>query len=232
MKISVAFVFSPKWSQSARARTSLAIVAGGFLLLDVTLGALPAVAQPAPPPAQQTPKPVQRPPTTPQLLAFDRFMTQNGPVCQHQSSRRCVDNAWAFADRDRNSHLTLPELQTVRTELGDWLAWKDGITPRDKANVAMGLWVVDSAGLPNLFASYDANGDGRLTKAELLADITLDDRPIGQVLTDERAVNRQRFSQRLGPLSKLAEALMQPRPSPGARPAPRAPVQSEPLPPR
>jgi hypothetical protein len=181
--------------------------------------------------AQSQPAPV-KPAPTPQVLAFDKFMKQSSPICQKQASHRCVDAGWRYADRNGDKTLDLAELQTVRAEMGDWLAWKEGITQREKANVAMGLWVVDSAGLPNLFASYDANGDGKLTQAELLADVKLDQRPLGQVLTDEKAVNRQRFSQRLGPLSKLAEALMQPRPAPGNTPAPRAPVQSQPVPPR
>jgi hypothetical protein len=189
--------------------------------------AAPAAAQTAPPPAQAAPRPAP----SPQVLAFDRFMTQSSPACQTQSSKRCVEAGWKLADRDGDGTLTLPETQALRAQVGDWLAWKDGIPPREKANVAMGLWVVDSAGLPNLFASYDANGDSRLTQAELTADIRLDERPLGKVLTDEKSVDRQRFSQRLGPLSKLAESLMQPRPAPGATPAPRAPVQSQPLPP-
>lgn len=156
-------------------------------------------------------------------------MSQSSPICQNQPSKRCVDAGWKFADRDGDGKLTLQEVQAVRAQMGDWLAWKEGIQPREKANVAMGLWVVDSAGLPNLFASYDANGDGRLTQSELLADIKLDERPLGKVLTDDKSVDRQRFSQRLGPLSKLAESLMQPRPAPGTTPAPRAPVQSQPL---
>ncbi len=185
----------------------------------------PAAAQSAPPLAQPAPKPAP----SPQVVAFDRFMAQSSPVCQTQSSKRCVDAGWRLADRDGDGALTLQEAQAVRAQVGDWLAWKEGITPRDKANLAMGLWVVDSAGLPNLFASYDANGDGRLTRAELLADVRLDERPLGKVLTDEKSVDRQRFSQRLGPLSKLAESLMQPRPAPGITPAPRAPVQSQPI---
>lgn len=152
-------------------------------------------------------------------------------MCQTQSSKRCVDAGWKFADRDGDGTLTLQEVQAVRSQMGDWLAWKEGLPPREKANVAMGLWVVDSAGLPNLFAGYDTNGDGRLTQAELLADVKLDERPLGKVLTDEKSVDRQRFSQRLGPLSKLAESLMQPRPAAGTTPAPRAPVQSQPIPP-
>jgi hypothetical protein len=191
-------------------------------LLSLPIAAAWAQSQPAP----------AKPAPTPQVLAFDTFMKQSSPICQKQASQRCVDAGWRYADRNGDKTLDLAELQTVRAEMGDWLAWKEGITPREKANVAMGLWVVDSAGLPNLLASYDANGDGKLTQAELLADVKLDQRPLGQVLTDEKSVNRQRFSQRLGPLSKLAEALMQPRPAPGNTPAPRAPVQSQPVPPR
>lgn len=187
-----------------------------------------AVAQTMPPQAQPAPT---RPAATPQVLAFDKFMTQSSPICQKQASQRCVNAGWHYADSNGDKTLSLAEVQAVRAVMNDWLVWKNGITPREKANLAMGLWVVDSAGLPALFAGYDANGDGRLTQAELLADVRLDQRPLAEVLTDDRAVNRQRFSQRLGPLSKLAEAMMQPRPAPGNTPAPRAPVQSQPVPP-
>lgn len=199
-------------------------------LLVTALLSLPIAAAEAQtaPPAQPAPA---RPAATPQILAFDKFMSQSSPICQKEPSQRCVDAGWRFADRNGDKTLSLAEVQAVRAEMGDWLAWKEGINPREKANAAMGMWMVDSAGLPNLFASYDANGDGQLTQAELLADVKLDKRPLGQVLTDDKAVNRQRFSQRLGPLSKLAEALMQPRPAPGNSAAPRPPVQSQPVPP-
>lgn len=208
---------------------TLSVLSFSALLTAAIATGLPGagvIAQPMPPqPAPAAPKPLP----TPRVLAFDRFMAQSSPVCQTQASQRCVDAGWRFADRDGDGRLSLQEVQAIRADMGDWLAWKEGITPRERANVAMGLWVVDSAGLPNLFASYDANGDGRLTRAELLADVKLDSRPLGKVLTDDKAVNRQRFSQRLGPLSKLAEAMMQPRPAPGTTPAPRPPVQSQPL---
>jgi hypothetical protein len=195
----------------------------GLAIAGLLAAALSAQAQPAP---QSSPAPVK--PPSPAVQAFDRFMSQSNPVCQKQSSHRCVDMGWRFADRDGDGLLTLQEVQAVRADMGDWLMWKGvSVPPRERANVAMGLMVVDSAGLPTVFTSYDANGDGRLTKAELFADVRLDNRPLGKVLTDEQSVDRQRFAQRLGPMSKLAEALMQPRP--GTTPAPRAPVQSQPV---
>lgn len=186
-----------------------------------------ALAQPAP----AKPAAPARPAATPQIIAFDKFMTLSAPICQNQPAQKCIDFGWRFADRNSDKTLSLAELQTVRAEMGNWLAWKDNITPRERANAAMGLMIIDSAGLPVLFSGFDGNSDGRLTQAELLADVRLDERPLGQVLTDEKAVDRQRFSQRLGPLSLLAQTMMQPRPAPGNSAAPRAPVQSQPAPP-
>ena len=201
---------------------SFSVIALASLLAISPLGI--ALAQPAPAPA--------RPAATPQILAFDKFMTLSAPICQNQPAQKCVDFGWHFADRNNDKVVSLAELQTVRAEMGNWLAWKDNITPRERANAAMGLMIVDSAGLPVLFSGFDSNSDGQLTQAELLADVRMDERPLGQILTDEKAVDRQRFSQRLGPLSMLAQTMMQPRPAPGNTAAPRAPVQSQPVSPQ
>lgn len=204
--------------------TAIAIVT---LLSLAPLGM--AVAQPAP--ARPTAPAPARPAATPQILAFDKFMTLSAPICQNQPAQKCIDFGWRFADRNNDKTVSLAELQAVRAEMGNWLAWKENITPRERANAAMGLMIIDSAGLPVLFSGFDGNSDGQLTQAELLADVRLDERPLGQILTDEKAVDRQRFSQRLGPLSMLAQTMMQPRPAPGNTAAPRAPVQSQPVPP-
>lgn len=190
------------------------------------------VAPPAPRPAPPAPRPPAQ--ATPQILALDRFIRESGPLCERQPAARCVDAGWAHADRDKDGALTLDEVQRVRDELGRWLAWKtDGLSPRERASLGMGLWIADSAGIPAVFASYDADGDGRLTRAELLADVRLDRRPLGRVLSDPQAVDRQAFAKRLGPLAKMAEILMQPRPAPGApQAAPRPPrPEAQPLPP-
>ena len=207
--------------------SSTSAIALATLLALAPLGI--ALAQPAP--ARPSPAAPARPTATPQILAFDKFMTLSSPICQTQPAQKCIDFGWRFADRDGDKTLSLVELQTVRAEMGNWLSWKENIAPRERANAAMGLMIIDSAGLPVLFSGFDGNSDGRLTQGELLADVRLDERPLGQVLTDEKAVGRQRFSQRLGPLSLLAQTMLQPRPAPGNSAAPRAPVQSQPVPP-
>ena len=204
----------------------ISAIATAMILTQAPYGT--ALAQTAQPQARPAPA---RPAATPQVLAFDKFMTLSSPICQFQPAQKCVDLGWQYADSNGDKTLSQAELQAVRAALGEWLAWKEGLTPREKTNLTMGMLVFDSAGLPALFAGFDANGDGRLSQAELLADVRLDQRPLGEVLTDEKAVDRQRFSQRLGPLSKLAEAMLQSRPAAGNSAAPRAPVQSQPVPP-
>jgi hypothetical protein len=209
------------------------------LLLALALDANPALAQnasqqlaQAAPPARATPAPKPPVEPTPGAQALEKFVRASAPTCQTEASGRCVDLGWAYADRDKNGTLSLAEVETIRDQIIAWNAWKgDTLTPRERANFNMGLWASNSVGIPNLFASYDANGDGKLTKAELLADVRLDQRPLGVVLADEKSVNRQRFASRLGPLQKMAEVLMTPRPpgSPLPAPAPARP-QVQPLP--
>ncbi|HEY4133702.1 MAG TPA: hypothetical protein VGO34_00675 [Alphaproteobacteria bacterium] len=212
------------------------------LFLALALDANPSLAQNASQQVAQAPQPPARsapsqPPKQPAqptagALALDKFMKTSNPVCLKEASTRCVDLGWAAADSDKNGTLSLAEVEQVRDDIAAWNAWKaDSLTPRDRASLNMGLWAADRVGLPNLFASYDADGDGKLTKAELFADVKLDQRPIGQVMADEKAVDRKRFASRLGPLQTMAEVLMTPRPPGSPLPAPAAPSpKTQPLP--
>ncbi len=209
------------------------------LFLALALDANPALAQnasqqyaQAAPPARVAPQPKPPVEPTPGALALEKFVRASAAPCQTEASGRCVDLGWAYADRDKNGTLSLAEVETIRDQIVAWNAWKgDTLTARERANFNMGLWASNSVGINNLFASYDVNGDGKLTKAELLADVTLDQRPLGVVLADEKSVNRQRFASRLGPLQKMAEVLMTPRPAGSPLPAPSAPrPQVQPLP--
>ncbi len=140
------------------------------------------------------------------MLAFDRFVTVAGPVCEHQPARDCIEVAWEFADADGDGTLSLEELELLRDALAEWSEERqEALTRRERSLITFGLWLVDSIGLENLYASYDVDGTGRLTRAELLADVTLDERPLGEILLDPTAVDLKGLAERLGVLLPLLE---------------------------
>ena len=201
------------------------------LFFALALDANPGLAQvngtqlaQASPPARTAP--AAKPPVvaTPGAAALEKFVKSSALTCQTQPSAKCVDLGWAYADRDKNGTLSLAEVEIIQGDIVAWHAWKgDTLTARDRASFNMGIWAAERVGLGNLFASYDTDANGALTKSELLADVKLDQRPLGQVLADEKAVNRQKFASRLGPLQKMAEVLMTPRPAGSPLPAPSPP---------
>lgn len=145
-------------------------------------------------------------PPTAAVARFDRFIASSGPICQNQASGRCVDLGLAFADRDGDGRLSLDELDVVRRDLKAWLAWKGPkLTAAERTGASLGLWLVETAGLPALFESFDANSDGHVTRRELLADVRLDHRPLGDVLLDPEAVDRSAVASRVGKLAPFLQ---------------------------
>lgn len=141
-----------------------------------------------------------------EILAFERFITATAPVCSRSSSRECFALAFDFADANGDHRLASDEVRDVRDALADWSAWRDGsLTVQERNAIRLGLWLVDTIGLPALHASYDEDGDGLVSGPELLADVSLDDRPMGEVLLDPEAVDRPAVARRLGALSPLLE---------------------------
>ena len=103
--------------------------------------------------------------------------------------------------------------ETGGAEVGasrSWFAWRQAsLTKRERSALALGLFVADSVGLENLLAGFDADGDGQLTRAELLADVRLDQRPLGEILSDPTAVDRDAVARRLGAAAPFLGALLQ-----------------------
>jgi hypothetical protein len=133
------------------------------------------------------------------VVAFDRFVTSSNPVCQFDPAEACVDLAWRFADTNHDDGLSIEELEAVRADLEVWAIWRQAdLAAQERSGIAMGLWLVDAVGLEYLHAAYDADGDGLISRAELLADVHLDDRPIGAVLLDPDAVDHAAIGRRLG----------------------------------
>jgi hypothetical protein len=131
--------------------------------------------------------------------AFDQFMRASRPVCVQRPAEECVALAWRFADTDGDHELSAAELTSLRAEVEDWaLGYPDELSPPERSSVALGLLLVDSIGVERLLQLYDANHDGLISERELLADVRLDRRPLGQILLDPAAVNRAAVARRLG----------------------------------
>jgi hypothetical protein len=132
-------------------------------------------------------------------VAFDRFMRASRPICQHRPAAQCVALAWRFADADRDQGLSVAELENVRAALEGWvLRHREELAPAERSSLALGLLLVHSIGLERLLALYDSDGNGLISRKELLADVHLDRRPLGQVLLDPAAVDRAAIARRLG----------------------------------
>ena len=135
----------------------------------------------------------------PPIVAFDRFVNESNPVCQVRRAADCVARAWGFADADGNGGLSLEELEALRADLEVWAIWRQAeLAAQKRSGIAFGLWLVDSIGLDHLHAAYDADRDGLISRSELLADVRLDERPIGTVLLDPAAVDHAAIARRLG----------------------------------
>lgn len=153
--------------------------------------------------------PAAAPAPSPKAMAFDRFVTTNAPVCLHQPAQRCVDAGFGFADADRDGKLSLPELRAVRADLDSWLAWRGpALQARERGAVLFGAQLVDAVGLDRLLDSYDEDRDGLVSRAELLADVRLDERPLAAVLADEKAVDRRALQRRLGALAPAVDGML------------------------
>jgi hypothetical protein len=142
------------------------------------------------------------------VLGFDRFVAASTPVCLHWAAAACVEVGWAFADRDEDQGLSVVELEEVRDELRVWARWRAGdLHATERSLLALGFVVVDGLGLERLHALFDRDGDGLVDRDELLADVRLDDRPLGEVLLDREAVDRAAIAARLGLPPVLLERL-------------------------
>jgi hypothetical protein len=185
--------------------------------LLIALLCLPAVAlaQPAPPPG-----PDDAPPTAQQLAdarVLQTFIDEAGTPCQTEPAKTCVDLGWRFAVSNPRDGMTLADLQRLRTRLGAWLAVNSSLLPpRARQSFSLGLMLADGMGMERLHSAFDTNHDGKVSQAELLTDVKLDQRPLGQVLADPNAVDRPKLAQRLGLPPALTDGLF--RATSGAQP--------------
>lgn len=152
------------------------------------------------------------PPPAPEVRRFADFLGHSAPLCETRPAKQCVDVGWTFADRDGDGRVSAPELEAVRGDLRSWLKWpENGIAPAERRGVLFGLMIVETLGLSYLVDSYDLDGDGALSRSELLSDVRLDNRPLGKVLQDPDAVDWNGVKRKLGALAPMLGGLGAPQ---------------------
>lgn len=136
------------------------------------------------------------------------FLDTAGPVCQRQPAAVCIDSGWRFTDTNGDDRIDAQELRGRYRDLSAWYAAEQAsLDANSQAMLALGLWMTSIVGIEDLVASYDMDGDGRLTRDEALADVTLDERPLGSVLQDPDSVDREAFATRLGAAAPFLKGL-------------------------
>lgn len=130
---------------------------------------------------------------------FERLTDALVPVCVRAAATRCFEAAFSHADADGDDRLDVGELEAVRRAASQWfLARRGELTTQEQTMIALGLAVVNTAGVERLVAAYDADDDGALDRGELSADVDLDDRPLPVLIRDEEAVDWDAIRGRLG----------------------------------
>ncbi len=142
-------------------------------------------------PAAQTPAPQG-------AAEIESFLGQAGPVCRSRPAAQCVDRFFAAAAGDRRG-LTAADVTALRQRFGAWYQWRsDGLAAQERTAIGLGLLFADGLGPDRLHGAFDEDRDGFISKAELLAEVKMDQRPLGQVLADPAAVDRAGLARRLG----------------------------------
>ena len=142
--------------------------------------------------------------------ALDRFLSASVPLCMKAPAVRCVDRGFAFADGDGDGKLSPPEVQATRAQVDSWAKANARRLPQqERERLLVGLLVVQAVGPQQLFASYDADGDGFLTRDEVTADIRLDKRPLPEILADPSSIDWSGLAARAGDAAPLLKRLFE-----------------------
>jgi len=159
-----------------------------------------AAALIAPAAVAQQPLPPPRPQEEPaDSRAVQAFIDKASGPCEIKPAQVCIDLGWQFAVAQPKQGMMLADLKRLRTRLGAWLDWHQGMLPvRARSSIGIGMLLADGLTMERLHAAFDADHDGKVSQKELFADVKLDNRPLGVVLADPVAVDRADFARRVG----------------------------------
>ena len=141
---------------------------------------------------------------------FESFMLGAAVPCSVEPARVCIAEAWDFADRDRDGALAAGELNAIKSEMNAWAEWKKpSMGSRARASLAIAQMLVRSLPPALVIEGFDSDADGVVSRAELTQDLTLDERPLPEILQDRGAVDWPSVKERLGAVAPLIGLLAQ-----------------------
>lgn len=147
---------------------------------------------------------------SPDARAVQEFIDGAREPCRTQPAQVCVDIGYWFAASDPDRGLSVDDVVVLRQRLGAWFqAYQQNLPAQARTSLGMGFLLADGMTMPNLHGAFDADRDGYVSQAELLADVTLDERPLGEVLSDPAAVDRVGLANRLGLPPAMLDGLYQ-----------------------
>lgn len=142
--------------------------------------------------------------------SVDGFLAASVPICMHAPAVQCVTQGFDFADADGDGKLSLAEVKSMQAQIDRWAkANADRLPAAERQRLLVGLIVVQAVGPEQLFASYDADGDGFLDREEVTADIRLDKRPLPQILADPSAIDWNALAGRAGDAAPILKRLFE-----------------------
>lgn len=140
--------------------------------------------------------------------SVDKFLATSLPVCMRAPAVQCVSQGFGFADVDGDRRLSLTEVKTVQAQVDQWVRTNSSRLPAaERQRLLVGLILVQTVGPEQLFASYDADGDGFLSPEEVTADIRLDKRPLPEILADPAAIDWNSLAARAGDAAPFLKKL-------------------------
>ena len=139
---------------------------------------------------------------------FAGYITQATNLCFALPALRCVEHGFAFADRNADQGLSADELTEVDRDVRAWWeASRERLPTQANFAIGLGLLTTQYAGHAYFVRAWDTDGDGLVSIEELTADLSLDERPLPILLSDEGAVDWEALRGRLGQYGALLDRL-------------------------
>ena len=144
-------------------------------------------------------------------VPFDTFVVGLRSTCAKAPSTHCARAIGDWLDADRDGGAALTEVERARDRAQRSARDEaSSLNSTERTLTTVSLMVLQHAGLPEVFANFDGDRNGRLSQAELFADFRLDHRPFKDIVNDPAAVDWESFAARFGKVGFLITDLLPP----------------------